>query len=148
MLAAGFRGGAAQRRGMRLAAIIKATDGTAAPASLVAGEVYYAELDISPALLSDTGLRAWLLSVEYVFDAAIIATITVESTNRPLTVVTAHADGWSERSPTPVPSISIAGGATGARTSDWSNLAPGRVRIKIVVGGTGGVLSIYYHLKA
>lgn len=126
---------------MRAVTLINAADGVAVAggAALVAGATYYAELNAAVAE------KATTQSMHWIWDASIIATITIEMTNHPTVSVTAAAaSGWDDAPP---PTISILGGSAAQDNSPWINVAPGRLRAKIVVGGTGGVLDGYFHGK-
>lgn len=111
--------------------------------TLTAGQTYYAEL--SPPDVEFVGAIQGI-SVELDWDNAIIATVAAEATNHG--EATAHgASYWKSQSPSPVPVVNIAGGAAGGQIDHWSSNFAGRSRLKIVVGGTGGVLTIRMNHK-
>lgn len=119
---------------------VEAVDGTGA--TLVASTTYYTELT------EEEGVDAGLSSIEWKWDASIIATITVEGSNfADLNVYDAASAGWVALSPAPIPTVTIAGGSASTSSGSWADQGFGRLRAKIVVGGTGGVLRGAIHHK-
>lgn len=112
-------------------------DGTrvADGATLLAGGTYYARLT------PDDCERFTATGIEYKHDAAIIATLTVERTNQPELAIA--ASGWRQVSVTILPAISIAGGSAGGDIVDLVENCAARGRVKIAVGGTGGVIEFW-----
>lgn len=107
------------------------------------------------------------------WDAAAILTITIETTLFPasfqaldprsppiqLSDFDATAGFWLQQNPTTayVPAtggtptnmtVAVAGGAAGGCEFDLGNMGSRRGRVKIVVGGTGGVVRVAVHGKA
>ncbi len=84
-------------------------------------------------------------SLHYLYNAALVAAITLEASNRPRDEVNAYAavgSGWATTSATTV-SPAASAGETVAHYADY---LAARVRIKIVVT-TGGTLRIDEHSK-
>jgi len=121
---------------------------------LVAGTTYYAELGGADCPWSYFWVK---------WDAAVIATITFESTGigKPtedggsdsfyggIETYAAASAGWVQE-PIPTagtPSITIPGGAAGVDRANYAGGAHLRIRAKIVVGGTGGKLRLRAHHK-
>ena len=86
-----------------------------------------------------------MFSLHYLYNAALVAAITLEASNRPRDEVNAYAavgSGWATTSATTV-SPAASAGETVAHYADY---LAARVRIKIVVT-TGGTLRIDEHSK-
>ena len=86
-----------------------------------------------------------MFSLHYLYNAALVAAITLEASNRPRDEVTSYAavgSGWATTSATTV-SPAASAGETVAHYADY---LAARVRIKIVVT-TGGTLRIDEHSK-
>lgn len=84
-------------------------------------------------------------SVHYLYNAALVAAITLEASNRPRDEVNSYAavgSGWATTSATTV-SPAASAGETVAHYADY---LAARIRIKIVVT-TGGTLRIDEHSK-
>lgn len=113
------------------------SDGTrvADGAALTASTDYYARLT------PDACERSTAVGIEYKHDAAIVATLTVERTNQPDLAI--HAAGWRQVSTTILPAISIAGGSASGAIVDLVENCAARGRVKIAVGGTGGVIEFW-----
>lgn len=105
-------------------------------AALVAGGTYYARLTDAECE------RFTCVGIHYQYDAAIIATLTVERTNQPDLAVYA-ASGWPQVSTSLLAAISIAGGVAGGDLVDLVENCAARGRVKIAVGGTGGVIEFW-----
>lgn len=122
--------------------------------SLVAGQTYYAELGGHDGMWS---------SVQYKWDAAIIVTITHESSNldvedpaplpaavnfwRGVRVWEAAAVGWHLETD-PLLTVTVAGGAAGNQLVHIGGSGAKRMRAKAVVGGTGGAVRSRPHHKS
>lgn len=113
------------------------SDGTrvADGAALLAGGTYYARLT------PDECERCTAVGIEYQHDDAIIATLTVERTNQPELAI--HASGWRQVSTSLLTAISISGGVAGGDIVDLVENCAARGRVKIAVGGTGGVIEFW-----
>ncbi len=109
--------------------------------------------------------RAELEYVHVRWDASAILTITFETTGltRPLgtTDYSTTAGEWVKEDPTTAyvavtsgaatvsnMTVSVAGGNAGGATFHIGNFAAPRARLKIVVGGTGGVVGVAQHGKS
>lgn len=114
------------------------SDGTwvADGAALLAGEIYYARLTDAECE------RFTCVGIHYQHDDAIIATLTVERTNQPDLAVYASS-GWPQVSTSLLAAISIAGGVAGGDIVDLVENCAARARVKIAVGGTGGVIEFW-----
>lgn len=114
--------------------------------TLVTGVTYYAELDSG----SKQEFQS-IHSLHWLWDSAIIATITIEQTNcREIKVTDSAtallpASGWAAAPPA---TVSIPGGSASQDFGHWADDGAGRLRAKVVVGGTGGKLRGQYHSKA
>lgn len=106
-------------------------------APLVAGTTYYAGLG---------GNNMRLLSPQWKWDAALIATITYETSNFPdVPIYAAAASGWC---PEPaIATLTIPGGAAGVDMEHIDDIGSQRMRAQIVVGATGGALRGRVHHK-
>lgn len=100
-------------------------------------DTYYAEL----AEFVDERSK---LSVQWTYDSALVATITIEATNRDdLTIYdTSATAGWATTSATAVSPAASAGTAL----QHYADFVAARVRAKIVVA-TGGTLMGHEHSK-
>lgn len=101
---------------------------------------YYAELGV------DTGKTAWhgLASMHWIWNGALVATITIEATGlHDVKVTDAAASGWVPL--TAIATVSPAASASQDLAS-WADVGYPRLRAKVVVG-TGGVLRGSYHTK-
>lgn len=129
--------------------------------TLASGTTYYFPLGAQHAAVP---AEAPLTSVQLRWDASIIATITVETTLFPSTLQASDPRGpvqvsdfeatagfWLQQNPSTayVPAtggtptamtVAVAGGSAGGCEFDLGNLGARRARIKVVVGGTGGVM--------
>ena len=86
-----------------------------------------------------------MFSLHYLYNAALVAAITLEASNRPRDEVNAYAavgSGWATTSATTVSPAASAG----ETVAHYANYLAARVRIKIVVT-TGGTLRIDEHSK-
>lgn len=106
----------------------------------LAAATYYAELGV------DTGKLPWhaLASMHWIWNAALVATITIEATSLSNVKVTdAAASGW-----VPVATIATVSPAASASQdlASWVNVGYGRLRAKVVVA-TPGVLRGSFHTK-
>lgn len=135
------------------------SDGTAVGVreSLVAGQTYYAELGGEDTIWD---------AIQWVYDAAIVVTITIETCNLDVwspDAVVAAPDFWQGARvwqsatgkwcpETAIPTVTIAGGgsASDSVTQNQHNAGSGmrRMRAKAVVGATGGKLRGIPHHKA
>lgn len=138
--------------------------------TLVLGTTYYFPFG---AQHSATPAETPVVTAQVRWDAAAILTITVETTVFPssfqaldprtppvqVSDFDATAGFWLQQNPTTayVPAtggtptnmtVAVAGGTAGGCEFDISNLGSRRARIKIVVGGTGGVVRVGIHGKA
>ncbi len=123
--------------------------------TLASGTTYYAALG---------GIEAPLLSAHVRWDAAIVITaITVEDSNLSpdeSTDIDATAGNWIPENPAGAyvavvgagatatgASVAVTGGAAGGAMFHLANAGALRTRLKIVVGGTGGIVRIAAHGK-
>lgn len=118
-------------------------------ATLVAGQTY-----VYPVAEAD----ADKIGFEVAYDGAIVATVTMEDTYHREVADTENAGGhWVQQNPTsayiavspagtatPTAATLAVPGGTAAGAAEWSmeGLDSERQRIKVVVGGTGGVLRV------
>jgi hypothetical protein len=142
---------------------------TALGCTLANGTTYYFPFG---AQRSPVPAETPLVSVQLRWDASIIATITVETTLFPATFQGGDPRGpaqvsdfettagfWLQQNastayvpatggtPTAM-TVAVAGGSAGGCEFDLGNLGARRGRIKVVVGGTGGVMRCAVHGKA
>lgn len=106
--------------------------------TLAGATTYYAEL-------TEFVEGRSMFSLHYLYNAALVAAITLEASNRPRDEVNAYAavgSGWATTSATTV-SPAASAGETVAHYADY---LAARTRIKIVVT-TGGTLRIDEHSK-
>ena len=111
-----------------------------AGAALEAGQTYYAEMPMP-------GRASGGQSIEIVWDNTAIATVTAEGTNRDASLLSPYTSGWSSQSPSPFESVTIAGGTASSYLDSWSNSHALRMRIKILMGATGGVVTLFATVK-
>lgn len=118
---------------------------------LVAGTTYYAELHGGEGMWS---------SIQWKYDAAIVITaITIESTNfgtprqeggddffGGVDTFTAAASGWVPE--TAIATVTVAGGTAQTQITHIGGSGARRLRAKIVVGVTGGLIRGRAHHKA
>jgi hypothetical protein len=111
-------------------------------ATLTSGTTYYA--DLAPG-----GLIRALGSIHWSWDAAIVITaITIETTNyEPDDAVINAVAGAKWYPETAPPTVTVAGGTASSRMVHVGDNSAARMRAKIVVGGTGGVLRGRPHHK-
>lgn len=138
--------------------------------TLVTGTTYYFPFGSQH---SPTPAETPIVTVQVRWDAAVILTITIETTVFPssfqaldprsppvqLSDFDATLGYWLQQNPTtayvPVTNgtatnmtVAVAGGSAGGCEFDIGNLAARRGRVKLVVGGTGGVVRVGIHGKA
>ena len=104
---------------------------------------------------------ALIQSVHLQWDAALILTaVTVEDSNNPDAAITSSTAGeWIQEDPATAYvgglgnltvtnlTLAVAGGAAGGAMIHLGNLGSLRQRLKLVVGGTGGVIKITGHAR-
>lgn len=118
--------------------------------ALASGITYYGSLQ---------GVDAPWSSVQFKWDASIIATITFESSNLDepdrsggsdfyggASLYAAAADGWHPE--TAMGTVSIAGGSASNQVVHFGGNGAKRMRAKVVIGGTGGKLRAIPHHKS
>lgn len=116
--------------------VVPASDGSAT----LPAETYYAELGI------DTGKVPWhgLGSMHWKWDAALVASITIEATGlADVRVTAAAASGWVPL--TAIATVSPAA-AAGQDLASWADIGYPRLRAKVIVT-TQGVLRGSFHTK-
>lgn len=109
-----------------------------------------------------SGVNSALLeSIHAIWDNAAILTITVETTNHPdATLFSSTAGQWIQENPTTAYvggaggfsvvnlTVAVAGGTAGGCMIHLGNLGSLKARLKVVTGGTGGVVNFMGHAKA
>lgn len=105
--------------------------GTAAGSTLVAATTYYAELP---------GLQdAPRTSMQWSWDATIALTITYETTNfHGASIFAAAGNIWYPE--TGIATLTVVAGTAGTNLAHFADNIARRMRAKVVVGATGGVL--------
>lgn len=120
--------------------------------TLTSGTTYYVAFGAEGALIQSVHLQ---------WDPALILTaVTVEDSNNPdAAIASATAGEWIQEDPATAYvggignltvtnlTLAVAGGAAGGAMIHLGNLGSLRQRLKIVVGGTGGIIKITGHAR-